>query len=192
MEDELSEHVLRRLLAGRKVHYSIEAVFRRDGAGCLRRNCVAWNKTCANSPVLLLTDLDRHPCPIGLLQEWLPYPRHPNFLFRVAVREVEAWLLGSDASFGQFLGLRGEVRLSDHPERLSDPKMELLKLAERSPRRDIRESLSRRDYKNQLKQGPAYNSTLAGFVAKEWDVKIAARRCLSLGRFLSALAGIER
>ncbi|MDF2210039.1 hypothetical protein L1F28_15070 [Arthrospira platensis NCB002] len=41
---------------------------------------------------LVLTDLDKSECPLAIINEWLKsQPKHPNLLFRVAVKEVESW-----------------------------------------------------------------------------------------------------
>jgi hypothetical protein len=141
-------------------------------------------------PVLLLTDLDQWACAPDLLREWLAHPKHPDFLLRIAVREVEAWVLAADNALERFLGLRRACRI-DFPERMHDPKAELLKLAMQSPRRDIRDALVRREGSGILKQGPAYNSTLASFVVSSWDQAIAVEKCPSLARLIQALSALE-
>src|SRR5580658_879547 len=90
-EDELSEAVLRRLLGFAERGYEIGIVYRRGGFGYLRRTVRGWNRAAPGIPFMVLTDLDHHPCPRALIDDWLTEPQHPNFLFRVAVREVEAW-----------------------------------------------------------------------------------------------------
>jgi hypothetical protein len=141
-------------------------------------------------PVLLLTDLDQWACAPDLLRDWFAHPKHPDFLLRIAVREVEAWVLAADHAFEKFLGLRRPCRI-DFPERLRDPKIELLKLAMQSPRRDIRDALVRSESSGNLKQGPAYNSTLASFVVSHWSPVVAASKCSSLERMLRALSALE-
>ena len=190
MEDDLSEWVLRRLLHERPVQYAIGSVFKQGGFGYLKKQSPAFNNAAKGCPVLLLTDLDRRPCAPDLLEEWLKNPKHEDFLLRVAVREVEAWLLASDTTLARFLGIRGKVDFST-PEMLDDPKIELLKLATTSPRRDIREAIVRRDTGGNLRQGPAYNSVLAEFVNDHWNMNVASSKCDSLDRMLKALATLE-
>ena len=189
VEDDLSEWVLRRVLRERPVDYAVSSVFKKNGFGYLKKQCSAFNNLAKSCPVLLLTDLDARPCAPGLLAEWLQDPKHSDFLFRVAIREVEAWLLGCDEHFGRFLGIRRSLDFSD-PEALVDPKAELLKLADASPRRELRESITRRKGGN-LHQGPAYNSTLADFVARDWNLEVACSKCPSLRRMLDALSALE-
>ncbi len=189
VEDDLSESLLRRVLDERRA-YAVGPVFKRNGFGYLRKNTPAFNKMARVSPVLLLTDLDRQDCAPGLIREWLPCPRHTDFLFRVAVREVEAWVLAADKPFAGFLGIRKAISYQ-RPEDLADPKLELLKLAATSAKRDIRDGLVRRDPSGNLRQGPAYNSTLAAFIRDGWEPATAAGRCPSLEKLLTALAALE-
>lgn len=172
------------------MNYAIGAVFKRGGFGYLKKQCEAFNNMAKACPVLMLTDLDNRPCAPALVGEWLKRPRHPDFLLRVAVREVEAWLLASNVSLAKFLGLKRD-KMTGNPESLSDPKAEFLKMALGSPRRDIRDALVQRDRQGALRQGPAYNSTLADFVTQHWDVPTAAQKCPSLQRLLDSLENLE-
>ena len=190
VEDDLSEFMLRRLLRERSVDYTVSAVFKQAGFGHLKKKSPAFNNMAKACPVLLLTDLDQRPCAPELIQDWLKRPKHPDFLLRVAVREVEAWLLACDVPLRQYLGTRKTFAFPQ-PEDLIDPKMELLKLAEVSARRDIREAVTRRDTRGNLRQGPAYDSTLSIFLNGHWDAAEAASRCPSLGRMLQALSNLE-
>lgn len=190
VEDDLSEWVLRRILRERPVFYDIGTVFKKGGFGYLKKQTPSLNNLAKSCPVLMLTDLDTRACAPELLDEWLLHPRHPEFLLRVAVREVEAWLLASDQEFGTFLKVRRKLDFSD-PESLADPKAELLKVAEGSLGREMRESITRRDAGGNLRQGPAYNSTLARFVNECWDLNAASSKCSSLRRMLGALSALE-
>jgi len=53
-------------------------------------------------PVLLITDLDRAECPPSLRRLWIDTQPHETFLFRVAVREIEAWLLADRDGIARF------------------------------------------------------------------------------------------
>lgn len=68
VEDDLSEVLLRRLLQERPV-FAVGPVFKRNGFGYLRKNTPAFNNMARVSPVLLLTDLDRHNCAPGLIRD---------------------------------------------------------------------------------------------------------------------------
>jgi hypothetical protein len=191
VEDELSEWVLRRALSLRSVKYVIGGVYGNEGFGYLKKRATAFNNAAKRCPYLLLTDLDEYDCPPQLIEEWLGQPKHPQLLLRVAVREVESWLLGDATGLSHFLGLRTVVQLTD-PEKSADPKEDLLKLALKSPRRSMREALVWRDEESgRLFQGPDYNANLAKFVSNNWNVATARTKCPSLERLFAALARIE-
>ena len=190
VEDDLSEIMLRRILRARPVEYVVSAVFKHGGFGYLKKQTQAFNNMAKACPVLMLTDLDQLRCAPELIEDWLKQPKHPDFLLRVAVREVEAWLLACDEPLGKYLRTRQPFFFHD-PEALGDPKLELLKLAERSSRRDIREAIARRDTGGNLRQGPAYNSVLSAFVDQIWKPKPAATKCPSLKRVIKALGNLE-
>ena len=56
-----------------------------------------------------------------------------NLVFRVAVREIEAWLLADHIGMKKLL-VGGASNLPNDPDLLSDPKQVLLKLARKAPR----------------------------------------------------------
>jgi|WetSurSiteA1Bulk_404760.scaffolds.fasta_scaffold02652_3 hypothetical protein len=190
VEDELSEWVIRRILGMRQMQYSFGKSPRRGGYGYLKKNIRAFSNLAKGYPALLLTDLDRYSCPPELINDWTTHPLHPDLLFRVAVREVESWLLGDAKGLSTSLQLRSPIAIAD-PENLTDPKKELLRHALRSPVRRIRDALAFSDNSGKVYQGPNYNGTLASFVMNHWDVLLASSRCHSLERFLAALQRIE-
>lgn len=191
VEDELSEFVLRRLI-GKRPALQVAAVFSRGGYGYLKKRASGFNQAAQHHPFLLLTDLDKGVCAPDLIREWLAgKQRHPRFLLRVAVPEVEGWLLADGDGLRRFLGLRGGKDVSQ-PERLSDAKGELLLWAEKAATRDVREALVWRDREGQRHPGPDYNGTLVRFVQNDWNVQAAARRCGSLAGLIRAIAQLER
>ena len=61
-----------------------------SGYGFLKINITAFNEAAKDIPYLILTDLDDNPCAATLGASWLKSKMHPNLIFRVAIREVEA------------------------------------------------------------------------------------------------------
>jgi hypothetical protein len=191
VEDELSEWIVRKALDSRSASYAIRTVQARGGFGGLKKQVPAYNHAAAYVSYLVLTDLDRYPCPPALIADWLCCPKNPKLLLRVAVREVEAWLLGDLSGLSAYLGLRG-CRDIPNPELLLDPKLQLLKLAAASPRRKLRDALVVQDRRSgNLYQGPDYNGALAPFVSESWNFNAARQKCQSLDRFFVALATLE-
>jgi len=190
VEDELSEHIARRALAEQHARYSISAVFRRGGFGYLKKQAPAFNNAAKKTPFLLLTDLDQNICPPALVASWLSGPKQDNFLLRVAVREMESWLLGDQPGLKSFLRLK-KGPLIPSPEQISDPKAEMLKLSMGSTSRQIREALVWSDKDGRLYQGPDYNGTLGGFVSTQWDISRSRKNCKSLEHLFKALQRLE-
>lgn len=188
VEDEISDYVLRRML--RDVEgVAVGTTYRRGGFGYLRKTISGWNNAAKGTPFAVLTDLDRYACPSELINDWLTVPKHPNLLFRIAVREVEAWLLADQAAMASFLGISVDA-LPQRPDDLQDPKSVLVELAKRSRHSLIRDSLvPRRD--STAKQGPGYNGCLAWYVQTEWTPEVARQSSPSLDRALQRFASFR-
>jgi hypothetical protein len=185
VEDLLSEVVLRTLLARSERDFAVGTVFNRGGFGYLRRTCPGWNNAAKGVPFLLLTDLDQYACPPALIDDWLPTRRHPNLIVRVAIREVESWILADSRNFSAFLGISRDAVPAD-PENLADAKQALVGLANRSRRTSTRTRLVPR-IGSTAKQGPDYNQCLSEFVTRHWDEGEASASSPSLLGCIRAL-----
>ena len=185
VEDALSEAVLKRLLTHTNREYAVGTVYGRNGYGYLRSTIAGWNRAARGTPFIVLTDLDRFPCPMALLEDWIPHGRHPNLLLRIAVREVESWVLADPVNLSGFLRVSRRI-VDPEPERLNDPKATLISVARRSRSRDVRSRIVPKDGST-AKQGPDYNSCLIEFVLGDWDPNVAAARSPSLERTMSRL-----
>lgn len=184
VEDELSEAVARKLVDSNVGLLTVANTYRRGGYGYLKSKIQAFNNASRFTPFFVLTDLDAGECAPELVAGWLGgVERQENLLLRVAVREVEAWLLADRKGFGKFLGLSPDA-LPEKTEALKDPKKELLALVALSKNRDIKEDIlppvGRRI-------GPGYNSRLAHFVFNTWNPSEAKRHNASLEATLSSL-----
>jgi len=116
---------------------------------------------------------------------WLPYPKHPNLLFRVAVREVEAWLLAHRDAFAKFLAIPPRL-IPANVDAINDPKQLLILLAGKSKKRQLREALVPSS-RSTAKVGPDYNGQLIIFVEDFWNMKIAAQNSFSLQRAMNEI-----
>jgi hypothetical protein len=183
-EDELSELVLFRMLE-RIDRYAVGTAYRRRGNGYLRRTIHGWNDAAQGIPFIVLTDLDTCPCPPELINKWLPLGKHPNLLFRVAVREVEAWLLADPDNLSQFLNVKRAL-IPAQPDSIVNAKAALVGVAGRSRSKAIRESIVPKRGST-AKQGPDYNGRLGLFVRQHWDIEAAKDNSESLSRTLDRL-----
>lgn len=188
-EDELSEAVGVRLLAEHEQYLQPGLRLRKSGFGYLRSNVKRWRELAQRQPVVLITDLDQIACPPALLNDWLGGQACPeNLLLRVAVREVEAWLLADHVAMQGLLGDR--ARLPPAPDALPDPKQHLLGLAKRAPR-DVRLDLVQ-EAGSVSRQGLGYNARLTDLVRMSWSPARAAERSPSLARARRSLGALAR
>ena len=184
-EDELSVTVLRVILKNSGKLFAIGFCRRKGGYGYLKRIAPGLNRAARSTPYLLLTDLDRGECPPILMRDWLPAPKHPNFIFRVAVHEVESWLLGHRQSFAKFTAVSAK-KIPTEVDQIENPKEFLVSLARKSKKREIREGIVPMKGST-AKIGPRYNKLLCQYVRNTWNMNEAARHSGSLNRALTAI-----
>lgn len=189
-EDELSEAVALRLVEEVDPHWTVTHTLRKNGFGYLRAKMPSWCELARQQPVFLLTDLDRVACPAELLQQWRGALNVPSdLLIRVAVREVEAWLLADHEAARSLLG--GHARLPAEPDDLPDPKGHLLRLAAKYATRDVRADLVKATGAI-AGQGIGYNARLTHWVRASWAPPRAAGRSPSLHMARVRLAELAR
>ena len=133
----------------------------------------------------VLVDLDQEPdCAPTLVAEALPDPAD-GMCFRVAVYEVEAWILADGAGFARWAGVGKRLVPSD-VEAVLHPKEKLVDVVRRSPRHRLREAIVPTADSGRS-EGPAYTSTLSEFVSEQWDIEAAAAAAPSLDRAIRCL-----
>lgn len=199
VEDRLSEAVLRRLLAEApgKLRVGLVHPVRRSwdttgstgGYGFIRKSLPGFNARARFQPIVALIDADDRPCPPETIKEWLGgKKRHKQLVIRVAVREVEAWLLADKEGLAEFLAVRKECVPSE-TQRLKDPKRYIVRLAARSRRREIREDLAPA-LGTRAKTGPLFTAAMSGFARDLWNPNEAEKHNDSLRRVRKALESI--
>ena len=185
-EDELSEVVGQKLVNDAGAGLTVTLRLRRGGFGYLRSRMRNFCELAHRMPVLLLTDLDTAQCPMTLIGDWSRNNAIPDrLIFRVAVRQVESWLLADRESIANLfkVSLR---RLPGNPDILPDAKRFLLQLAGHAPRQVREELLAVRGAA--ASQGLGYNTLLSDFVRSRWNPSRAATRSDSLKRARLRLA----
>lgn len=191
VEGLVDEAVLRVLI--RHVGAASGPIYGKRGKDYVLKNIRGYNNAATFAPWVVLVDLDQDlPCAPTLRDAWLPQ-RAQKMCFRVAVREVEAWIIADRARLARFLGV--EVRsVPEDAEAVADPKDVLVRLARRSRWKDIRQDMVPRPHSGR-ETGPAYNARLIEFVgdqAKGWRPEVAAHACESLRRCLNCLRRLVR
>jgi hypothetical protein len=188
-EDVLSEAVLKQMLKQSQRPFLVGDCFNQRGNDQIQKKISGFNNAAKGMPYLVLTDLDNADCPLVILSEWLTQPKHPNLLFRIAVKEVEAWLLAHREAFAKFLGISVDLIPGD-ADRIPDPKLLLINLARRSRKRKLREAIVP-ELNSTAKIGKDYNNQLIQFVNKSWQVASAQTNSPSLERAMNALINFQ-
>lgn len=135
----------------------------------------------------MLTDLDTpQECPPGLIRSWVRGTLNSRFFFRVAVMEVESWIMADRMGFSDFLSVPLH-RIPSPTDNILNPKEFLLSLARRSKKKAVREALVPAQGAT-LSVGNEYNAFLSEFVRKHWNLERAATASPSLKRTLDRLA----
>ena len=187
VEGIVDEAVLQRLI--RYVGARAGPIHGKQGKQFLLQRMDGYNRAAHFTPWVVLVDLDQDAeCAPPLRTVWLPSPA-PRMGFRVAVREVEAWLLADPETLSAFLG-EAASRIPRLPEAEPDPKRTMVDLAGRSRRREIREDMVPRPGSGRS-EGPAYASRLIEFALGGrhacWRPDVAARSSQSLRRCLACM-----
>ncbi|RKY12081.1 MAG: hypothetical protein DRP65_02375 [Planctomycetota bacterium] len=184
-EDALSEAVLRKLLEIAEQDYIVGISYPGGGFGRIRSKIVGFNNAAKGMPYLVLTDIDRTECAPVLIKEWLQVSRHPNLLLRVAVRQVEAWILANRTPFSEFIGINKSL-IPPSVDNILDTKKFLVNLARKSRRRKIRDDIVPRQGST-ARVGPDYNGRLISFVENLWEPNEARQISPSLDRTMRVL-----
>ncbi|MDQ6982322.1 MAG: DUF4276 family protein [Mariprofundus sp.] len=188
-EDALSEAVVEKMLNYAPIEFNVVLKQRKRGSGYLKKQVRKFNAIANSYPVLLLTDLDRVVCASELKKSWLTIPQNPKFLFRVAVREVESWLLADREAISQFLNISISI-CPGSPDDILDPKQALINLAKKSKRREIKQDML--PAKGSLSPvGLGYNARLSDFVWNYWNVDRAIVRSDSLNRAWKSVCALK-
>ena len=181
IEGSVDEAVARRLIA--HVGGQTGRINGYGGKSFLEKRIGGYNNGARNSPWFVLVDLDTG-CAAQLRNDWLPAPA-ALMCFRVAVHEVEAWLLADAETLAEYLKVRVS-RVPRDPERLPDPKSRMIALARRSASRAVRNGMTPRSG-NDRAVGSTYNRRLADYARDRWRPGLAARRSDSLRRAIAGL-----
>ena len=188
VEGPVDEAVARRLIA--HVGGSPGAVYGKEGKQALCKRIHGYNHAARHAPWLVLVDLNGDAdCAPPLRQAWLPNLA-PRMCFRIAVRQVEAWLMADREALAKYLSI-APSRIPAAPESLQNAKVEMVNLARQSRHKDVRADMVPRHGSGRA-VGPAYTSRLIEFVNNHWRPDKAARNADSLRRAINCLQQLVR
>lgn len=186
VEDELSGVVLSKLVETLGKELAIYNMLPMRGFGEIKKGIQRFKNASNAMPHIVLTDLDRRDCAPNLLKDWNVGTATQNLLFRVAVREVEAWLLADREGIAGYLGIP-LVKMPQYPELENDPKQTFLNLVRKCRKRRLIEELVPA-VGSSASIGPLYNARMGNFVRDSWNIQRAAKNSDSLSRAVKRIA----
>jgi len=182
IEDILQEIILLKLLKTYRKDIQIVSISGKCGNLYIRDNIRTFNEASNFLPHIVLTDLDRKICAPQLKQEWINFEIHKNMLFRIAEKEIDAWILSDRESFASWMSISVN-KIPFNTQEIEDPKQFIINLARKSRKRDVKDIIP----KGTAMQGPGYNVLLQKFVLERWDAENAANYNASLKRTIDRL-----
>ena len=169
----------------------IAYVYGKGGKSSVIRNLQGYNHSARFRHWVILLDLDRDAgCAPDAVNGWLPAPA-PLMRLRVAVRELEAWLLADPERLSGFLGVSSQI-MPGNPDNLPDPKLAIVNLARASNRRAVKEDIVP-SLRSGHSEGPAYASRMIEFISdvhNGWRPEVAAINSDSFRRCRSAILNL--
>lgn len=185
VEDRLSDAVATKILGHFKI--KIERKTGYKGNSYLQQKAQSFNEAAHEEcGIFMLTDLDStQNCPPRLIQSWVKGSLNPRFFFRVAVIEVESWVMADRIALAAFLSIPMH-RIPISTDNIPNPKEYLISLARRSKNKRLREGLVP-PHGTTLSVGDEYNTRLSQFVRDRWNLERAATVSPSLKRTLDRL-----
>ena len=187
VEDRLSEAMAIKILQYFDIEIARRIIY--EGKSYLQGKATNYNQAAhPGCGVFMLTDLDSPKiCPPILIQSWVKGRLKRWFFLRIAVMEIESWIMADRQAVSEVLAIPID-RIPRNPDAIAEPKEFLVSLARRSKKTRLREALiPSRDNKS-AKTGNEYNLRLIQFVKNRWDLERAAAVSPSLKRTLDRLA----
>ena len=107
VEDALSDAVATEILRSFDIEVHVRIPISYQGNTYLRRRAAELNRSAKGPPyVFMFTDLDSPgSCAPELIQSWVKAPLNPGFFLRVAVMEVESWIMADRDALAAFLSI---------------------------------------------------------------------------------------
>jgi len=177
-EDELSGSCIRKILNTLGNKFIICESYNKGGYGYIKKNINAFINASKANPFLVLTDLDNYSCPLDLIRKWIKKPTNSNFIFRIAVTEVESWLLSDKEGFSDYFNVSINL-IPTESEKDKNPKKTLIDIVKKSKIREFREDIIPLKH---ARVGPNYNNRLNDFVSNHWSIERAIKNNNSLQR----------
>jgi hypothetical protein len=192
-EDELQGAAIKRI--ANSIHPQIQfyPVFSNRskgpaGIGYIRSKWKGFYEASKGSPYLIMIDLDSNECAPSLRKEMGVPSNTMNFIFHIAVREIETWILADIRNFLAYFKIPSSisVKFPNNLEDIPDPKEFLISLIKHSTKREYIRAIVP-ESGSTARVGKYYNTYLIDFVQKRWDIDTARDKSESLRKFIDEL-----
>lgn len=160
------------------------------GKGALDREFNSYNNAATGSPWLVVRDLNSDaPCAPAFIND-KGFQAKRWMCFRLAVHELESWLMADVGGFSEFFSV-DRALLPSQPDQESDPTATLIALVRKSSNGRIRRAMvppagAHTDV------GPLYEAKIIEFGAGLWSLDRACSRSPSLRRAKKALKSLAK
>jgi hypothetical protein len=184
MEGKLETSVAKRLF--NRLAIEVGTVVGEKGYNYLATKLPELNKNKRGAPFFVLMDFKDTGalCPSDAILDLVKSPhRNPNLLLRLAVQEIESWLMADREGLAQYLSIPLS-KLPRFPDRVARPKSLLVRLGSGSKKKVVRDGFIPMA---SASQGPGYTGLMQLFVENHWNIERAKERSSSLQRCLRRL-----
>lgn len=186
VEDRLQDAALRCILHKYKPEVFIRPTAGLRGINYILEKIEDYNRASKFCQYIVLIDLDKRKCAPDLVRRLITFPPTDLFYFRIAVREIEAWLIADRKGFSKFLSIPTN-RIPFNSEGIMNPKEKIISWAHQSRKRKIKGLIPTGSYSI----GPEYNKILSEFIWHYWDIEEACKHNNSLKRTVDRIKEIK-
>ncbi|MGB9746181.1 MAG: DUF4276 family protein [Bacteroidales bacterium] len=177
VEDKLQDAVLKCILQKFQPQIVLRPTAGLRGIEYIKGKIDGYHRASKFCPYIVLVDLDKEECAPDLIRKWLKSPKINSFYLRIAVSEVEAWLMADRKGFSKFLSIPIDLIPTD-TETILNPKESLISWARKSRKKKIKGLIP----KGTSSIGPEYNRLLSEFIFNYWNINEACKHNDSLRR----------
>ena len=182
-EDEITHQVMLKIYNFFQDRFSEVRSIPCYGFGKIKRQIGAYNEAAKYGYYFVITDLDNNDCAPSLIRNWLPFQQNNQLIFRIAVHEIESWLLADRENLAAFFSINKNL-IPLEPDNEADPKRTIIYLAKKSRKKEIRDAIVPID--DYAINGPGYNIQFQSFIQNIWNIDSARKNSPSLDRTIKA------
>ncbi len=184
-EDSLHVAVIRRLIDIYNPSLRINVINKLGSRSEIEKRIVIYNGSPEDVSYFIMIDLDSDQCAPALINKLLPRGVNSNNIVRIAVRQIESWLLADSKNLSSYFGIKNSL-IPNNTDMLSNSKNFLIEIAKQSNRSIIKCNIVP-DSAGTAKQGPDYNYPLIIFILEKWDPNAGMIKSDSLKKAIDAV-----